>query len=292
MPNPFFYGGRIENPDFFIGRAADLRRIFGALETVHTGQLQHISMVGPRCIGKSSLLYHVTQVYEQHLLIPRVYKFVFIDLDDAHCHTQPGLLGFILDQLELSHPHQVTMESFHESIERTQRRGNFWPVLCLDEFEHLPQRKAEFPDDFFNALHNLGATNQLAFLTASDTPPGQLAQHGNLTSPFFNIFQVLELGEFTEDEAGVLVKRGRDCDLPFTEKETEQVLKLAGYHPAKLQIAASELYHAKSSGTKVSRRAWQQAYQQQIEHIFGESPTHGPKIWGWLETILGTSRKG
>jgi len=295
MSNPFFYSGRIENPDYFVGREAELRRIFSALETAHTGQLQHVSVIGPRGMGKSSLLYHVTQIYGQHLLIPRVYRFIYVDLDDAHCQTQAGFLDFILDQLKLSHPPRVTLESFQERIERTQQRENFWPVLCLDEFEHIIQRKAEFPDDFFNALHRLGATNQLAFLTASETPLGQLAQQGDLTSPFFNIFQILELGKFTDDEADTLVQRSQKSDQPFTPKESEQVLNLADCHPTKLQIAASELYNAKSSGTKVSRRAWQSAYQQQIEHIFGETPAHGPKILdslgNTLRQIFGTSRK-
>lgn len=286
MPNPFFYGGRIENQDFFVGREAELRRIFSALETNHTGQLQHYSIVAPRRMGKSSLLYHVTQIFSGRLRNPENYRFVYIDLDDAHCHTQAGLLAHILDKLELSHPRLPSLEGFQERIEREQARKIFWTVLCLDEFEHLTRRKGEFPDAFFDAWRSLGANNQLAFLTASKTPLDKLAGQGDLTSPFFNIFQILELGEFTETEAQTLVARGLDCDRPFTSHESAQVLKLAGRHPAKLQIATQELYFAKGSGSAVDFRAWQRAYQRQVRHIFGEQPSRWPKALIWLRQAL------
>ena len=70
MSNPFFYGGRITDPAQFVGREAELRRIFAALETAHEGQAQHISVLGPRRMGKSSLLLHVTQTYQQRLRHP------------------------------------------------------------------------------------------------------------------------------------------------------------------------------------------------------------------------------
>jgi len=54
MSNPFYYGGHVQ-PDQFVGRKAELRRIFSALETAHTGQLQSVSVVGPRRIGVSML---------------------------------------------------------------------------------------------------------------------------------------------------------------------------------------------------------------------------------------------
>jgi len=35
MPNPFFFGGHITDPDQFVGRKAELRRIASLLETAH-----------------------------------------------------------------------------------------------------------------------------------------------------------------------------------------------------------------------------------------------------------------
>lgn len=67
MPNPFFFAGKITDPRHFVGREKELKRIFGYLDTAHTGQIQHASVVGERRIGKSSLLYHISQVYDNYL---------------------------------------------------------------------------------------------------------------------------------------------------------------------------------------------------------------------------------
>lgn len=58
MPNPFFYGGRVD-PSQFIGREKELRNIFNCLETAHTGQLQSVSIVGPHRMGRSSLAWAI-----------------------------------------------------------------------------------------------------------------------------------------------------------------------------------------------------------------------------------------
>lgn len=105
MPNPFIISGRIERPEDFIGREGELRYIFGRLESVaQTGQPHSISVVGKRRIGKSSLLYHLGQVYTGRLSQPEAYLFAYLDLESAMCQALPGLLGAILetflDQLE------------------------------------------------------------------------------------------------------------------------------------------------------------------------------------------------
>jgi uncharacterized protein len=90
MSNPFFYGGRIIHPSQFVGRDGELNRIFAGLQTAQDGQAQHFSIVGPRRIGKSSLIYHIVQIYQQRLTNPGKYKFVYIDLDDPHCQKLSG----------------------------------------------------------------------------------------------------------------------------------------------------------------------------------------------------------
>jgi hypothetical protein len=164
MSNPFFYGPRITDPGQFVGREAELRRIFTALETAHEGQAQHISVVGPRRMGKSSLLFHVTQIYQRRLSHPEKYRFACIDLDDARCHSLPRLLHCILQSLDLPHPARPTLEQFQDALAKLHEKQGVVPVLCLDEFEHLTQRKAEFPDAFFEAWRSLGSNSREAIL--------------------------------------------------------------------------------------------------------------------------------
>jgi len=130
MPNPFFYGGRITDPTRFVGRKAELGRIFAALETAHTGQLQSISVVGPRRIGKSALLYHLTQVYVQHLSQPGAYRLAYVDLEDARCSTLAGMLGFVLDQLCVAHSAQVNLAEFQASIEQLRSCPEITSGFC------------------------------------------------------------------------------------------------------------------------------------------------------------------
>jgi uncharacterized protein len=279
MPNPFVFGGRITDPDHFIGRKMELQRIFGALETASTGQLQHISIVGPRRIGKSSLLYHITQVYPQRLQQPEKYRFVYVDLDDAHCHTLTGLLTFILQRLGIAHNKQPRLTQFQETIEELSQKNGLYPVLCLDEFEHLTKRKEQFPNEVFEVWRSLGSSSKAAFVTASQRSLGELIQQGNLTSTFHNIFTHIPLGTFTEEDARALL--ARNTDRPFTRDEQRQLVDLTGKFPAKLQIAGSLLYQAKE-GMDIHWEALKKDYQRQVDFTFGTTPPPAQKLPGWL----------
>jgi hypothetical protein len=276
MPNPFFYGGWITDPARFVGRKAELGRIFAALETAHTGQLQSVSIVGPRRIGKSSLLYHLTQVYVQHLSQPGAYRFAYVDLEDARCSTLAGMLGFVLDQLCVAHSAQVNLAEFQASIEQLSSAtgAGIWPVVCLDEFEQLTKNPQEFSDTLYNSWRSLISASLVAFVTASQTPLDRLSRGGWLTSPFFNVFMLVPLGEFTPEEARELVDRGRTCDRPFTNEECEHILKLAGRHPCHLQVACSLLYEAKGTGRAVEWKAVERECKQQVNFQLGTPPAH------------------
>lgn len=272
MPNPFFYGGRITNPAQFVGREAELRRIFTALESASRGEAQHISLVGPRRIGKSSLLYHLTQVYQTRLKEPDKYRLACIDLDSPHAHTLPGLLGLILQALDLSDFKRPTLEQFQSELEKLQTRKGVIPVLCLDEFEHLAKRKTEFTEAVFASWRSLGSSSQVVFITASAMPLNELLRFGDLTSNFHNIFTLLPLREFKDSEAHELLLRS---DRPFGPVETDELLQLTGAHPAKLQIAASLLYEEKTNGP-LNARTWKRLkdeYKLQMDHIYGKKPS-------------------
>jgi uncharacterized protein len=282
MPNPFVFGGRITDSAHFIGRKMELQRIFGALEAANTGQLQHISIVGPRRIGKSSLLYHLTQVYSQRLQQPDKYRFVYVDLDDAHCHTLPGLLGFILQRLGLSYNKQPKLTQFQETIEQLSQTHGFYPVLCLDEFEHLTKRREQFPNEVFEVWRSLGSNSRAAFVTASQHSLGELIQQGDLTSTFHNIFTHIPLGVFTNEDAHTLL--ARNTDRPFTSDEQYQLFDLTGRFPARLQIAASLLYQAKD-GNDINWDTLKTDYQHQIDQIFEKASSPTQKMPGWLGEV-------
>ncbi len=286
MGNPFFYGGRITDPQQFVGREAELKRIFAALATASRGQAQHISIVGERRIGKSSLLWHVTQIYRRRLKQPEKYRFAYLDLEDPHCHRLTSLLATILKLLQIKCPARLTVETFDEAIRKFRKDKGIMPVICLDEFEHLIKHKEEFPDRVYDTWRSLGDASQAVFMTASKTSLADLTRQGNLTSPFHNIFRIMELGEFTKAEAGELLQWAKKAGHAFTKQEEEKLLDLTGCHPAKLQIAAGLLYDAKETGGKVDWGGLKEEYQRQVKHNIDKPISHPNSFWQWPGRVL------
>lgn len=262
MPNPFAYGAHVTDPSRFVGREAELRRIFAALDTAHTGQLQSVSVVGPRRIGKSSLLYHLTQIFRGRIAQPERYVFAYVDLNAGKYGDLQNLLKGILADLhdalpngsgtlkkhlrEAARGQQVGLPEFENAVSRF-RALSLYPVICLDEFEQLTEHPAAFSDLLFDSWRSLINGSNLSFVIASRKPLHELVKDTKLTSTFFGIFSdFIELGELTEPEARALINWGRQSDRPFTDDDCRHALKLAGRHPLKLQLAGSLIYEAKA----------------------------------------------
>lgn len=281
MPNPFFYGGPITDPQKFFGRKRELRAIFSRLSTAPP---QSISVVGERRIGRTSLLYHLTQVYPQRLPNAERYLFVYVDLQSAKCHTRAGLLTAILEgvlsqgRLSLgtqkegwfyglrkreSENWTVNLVAFEEVLGQLSAHG-YRPVVCLDEFENLTARPQEFDDVFFDSWRSVAQFGHIAFVTTSQVPLELLSRSGKLTSPFFNIFAKVPLGELEPDEARELITQ--PSDRPFTEEEVKLALRLAGCHPFHLQIVCSIIYEEKAKG-RVDKRVVREAYREAVKSL-------------------------
>lgn len=303
MPNPFVCCGRIQDPHQFVGRARELRAIFNALETAHTGQLQSVSIVGPRRMGRSSLLTHVTQTYPQRLSQPGRYVIRYIDLQ-SHALTAdlPTLLAALLRELRAGLPASgepataalaaelelmgraadVSLRDFETAIQHLHALPTpLYPVLCLDELEHLTQRPERFPADVYTSWRSLIDGNYLGLVIATAAPLHELSAQGRLTSPFFNIFsEYLSLGELEAAEAQTLLDWGRACDRPFSFEDCQRALSWAGRHPLKLQQAGSVIYHAKEEPRPNWRQA-RRAYEARMRQQFGEWTRREQMARGW-----------
>lgn len=262
MPNPFYYGGHV-SPERFIGRRAELAKLFSALEVVHTGQLQSISVVGPRRMGKSSLLFYAAQKYPDHLEDARNYRFTYVSLFDPECKTLDGLLGRILRGLHLNAPPQVTLIQFQNELRGLKATGGL-PVILLDEFAELTEKPDQFSPDLYDMWRDLIDAGTAAFVTASAVPLMQLAEAKRYTSPFFNIFSILGLGEFAAVEAEELVQVGANCDRAFTLTEQRQMREMGGKHPYRLQLAGSLLYQAKAGNAQINSQTIRKDFDNQL----------------------------
>jgi len=246
--NPFFHRGAIRRVEDFVGREAEINQMLGLL---YNGQ--SVSLIGPRRIGKSSLLLHLCHaaVRSPHRLDPPHALFVMLDCqemagsppEEVYELMLDGLLdaaaeaGLSIDQAE----QPGTYRALDRTLQQVYQQGAAVVVL-LDEFELLAANQHLTPY-FFARLRGLTTKYGLAYLTASQRPLFAItAEEEVLSSPFFNIFVTVPLGLFGEAEARELLRqRLSRTSVSFSDELTAYLLWLVGWHPFFLHIAG---YHA------------------------------------------------
>ncbi|MCI5159697.1 MAG: ATP-binding protein, partial [Candidatus Electrothrix sp. AUS1_2] len=205
----------IDDPGRFVGRREELnllvRRMDGAQPT-------SVNVVGERRIGKSSLLYHFFQTWEQRVDHPSRFVVVYLDLQAKTPATEAAFykdLAWALKQ----RPAVQRMDSLHRTLLAPPRTSQGFadlleqcndhvllPVFCLDEFEVLLKNREQFTDSFFDRLRGWMNASQVMFILSSRRPLDVYAGEQKLTSTFFNLGHLVELEEFSEEEAEELVR--------------------------------------------------------------------------------------
>jgi len=234
-PNPFCNRGVITDPDDFFGRENQIAEIITRL-----GTMQSTSVVGERRIGKSSLLYHLCQTGTRRLK-DESYRFCYIDLQDAHYHTAVGFFETVLHKIEASadaikaeNSPNGNLVAFTDQIDALEQAGQRL-VFCLDEFENTFKHREQFSEDFFDHMRAQLSMRRMAFVTATQRSLQSLSLEGKLTSPFYNLFTVVEVNEFTADEAQEFLVF-YDKSVSFVDEELTFILSNFETHPLKLQI--------------------------------------------------------
>jgi len=277
IENPFFHRGPIRDPEYFYNREKETKRALQML-----GKRQSVSVTGPRKIGKTSLLFYISQpkVMQQHGLDPSQYLFVYINCEDlGHLNRDvlyTLLVGEIAEQATRQGHHITIPErpishlEFERAIGKALRQ-NLKLILLFDEFELLSQNR-RLGGEFFRGLRALPTRFDIAYLTVSRRPLLALP-HTEDYSPFFNIFVPLKLGLFNEAGSRELIgdslTKAR-ATLPPTI--VDSVLKLGGGHPFFLQVAgywALELQDTKGAPLEArDTRLLNQSVRGQIESHF------------------------
>jgi hypothetical protein len=239
--SPFSLRGAIRDDAFFYGRARELRM----LET-YLRNRQNCQLVGPRRIGKSSLLLYVQRHCADWC---RQAKIAYLDLQDARCHTRLGWLKEIAVGLGIRNRLQ-TLTNLAEAIEDLIVSG-VQPILCLDEFGEMTYRKKEFTRDVFLTLRSCGQRG-MSILTAAPERLSALTNPRDISSPFFNTFPTVEIGAFSPNDARAYVELPR-VDVPaFTAQEIDRILEFSKCHPFALQTACFHVLSARESGEELS----------------------------------------
>lgn len=249
--NPFFHRGAIRHHDDFIGRESEIAQILGLLRNG-----QSVSLIGPRRIGKSSLLLQLGNPFirRQYNLDPGQAINILIDCQELADSPPEEVYEAILNSLiqaskeagspmDIDHDPRTYRALDRALFEFIQRQVGV--VVMLDEFELLAANRQLSPY-FFARMRGLTTKYGLAFLTASQRPLFAItAEEEILSSPFFNIFVTLPLGLFNETEARTLLSdRLARTNIEFSDKLVNHLLNLVGYHPFFLHIAGYHAYQA------------------------------------------------
>lgn len=277
MSNPYIYRGAVRSPDLFFGRQHELQEIAAFLN----GN-QSVSIVGPRKIGKTSLLMQLMRPQTWPALgLADANLFVYLDCEVLGESTHEEIFGHIASEIQNALEDRALPEepalalvvespsrlSFEGAIRKLNRR-DLRVIIILDEFERL-SANGNLNVNFFNALRSAAGRYQLVFLTASSRPLIQLTYSSRsqdiLSSPFFNIFAPVFLRLFSEEEARQLIRvpaqrQGR----PFATTLENFIFTLAGGHPLALQVACFHAWEVADEGpnaeVELSRRVMQELH--------------------------------
>lgn len=283
LENPFYHRGAIRSAAFFHGRQAEINQILGL---IYNGQ--SVSLIGPRRIGKSSLLLHLTNdsIREPYQLQSPHAIFVMLDCQELGGSPEEEvyeaiLLGIIDAAIDAGlsfsdTPYPGTYRALDRALRQINNK-NIPVVVMLDEFELLANNEHLTPY-FFARLRGLTTKYGLAFLTASQRPLFSIsAKEEILSSPFFNIFVTLPLGLFSEGEATTLLDTRLDGNEVFFPKMLkEYLLELVGPHPFFLHVAGYHAYQELVDNDKPIDDQFLSTIEQPIEL---EAESHLGYLW-------------
>ncbi|MCP5095841.1 MAG: protein kinase [Chloroflexi bacterium] len=267
MANPYISRGPVRSAELFWGRIHELNEIAAFLN----GN-QSVSIVGPRKIGKTSLLFHLMrETTWVSIGITDENLFVYLDCEVLGEGTHSEIFGQFAMEMGMAledrglppeptvakATEKPTRLSFETAVRKLNRRG-LRIILILDEFERL-SLNPNLNINFFNALRSVAGRYQLVFLTASARPLIQLTYSGKsqeiLSSPFFNIFAQLFLGLMPRDEAMTLITEpARGVERPFTPETIFTLHKFLGGHPFALQVGCFHTFEKPNDFIRAKER--------------------------------------
>jgi len=236
----------IRDPRQFFGRNAEIERLLDKLQT-----MQSVSIVGERCIGKSSLLFRLSQLNARLNQPTRIIYSTLSGVKDEQSFYQ-----------RLCRDLDGDGENFAD-LERMAYDRRV--VFCLDEFENVVVNQ-NFPVSFFSSLRGLAQTGNFALIVSTQHPLHDLCRNRKIAdSPFWNIFHRTYLGLMEQpDSVTMIEKKFGDSGIKIEELEITRVIEVAGRFPMFIQLACMHLFDEKIRRGK----PWQQEFEQEVEPYF------------------------
>ena len=277
--NPYTNRRAIRSPEYFFGRSYEVRTTLTLLSN-----LQSISLVGPRRIGKSSLLYHISdpKVLRDYAIDPDQFAFILLSCEQLSDLSRDQILQVMLNQARAAmskagfrvdagaSPNAgMTFFEYSNALAGLTQFGRKL-VYLLDEFEYLA-RNTNLAPAFFAGLRSIANNLDVAYVTASgqDLLDLTYADKSVLGSPFFNIFSMIRLALLDDNDARDLIGGpSRAAGVEFSDATVEFIRSLADHHPFFLQVAcfhAFDLQSQKGTLTEADHRLVQGRVRDGLE---------------------------
>ncbi len=250
IQNPYTFGVPVRGEGKFFGREKELKEIFDTLEHVGRGQKQDLAVMGPRRIGKSSLLYRLRD------MPPDDFLPLYIDLQGIMPREPLVLFTDILRQVKAAFavrqladklpsfaslgpkeiPERLQFMTFKEDMasldEAVQKQELPRLILMLDEVELLAEFGGLTALEFFRSL--IQRLLYGVFIVAGSDYLYEMTR--DYTSPFYNIFKTVELHALSPAAARALVERpAAEVGLHYPPEAVDKILHYTGNTPYFIQ---------------------------------------------------------
>lgn len=245
--NPYVFGPPVQDPAFFFGREHELTTMLNTIVHTTPGLRQSMAVVGPRRIGKSSLLYQLIRRLRPRPNLTALLSTQQFDVPSRLVLTQE-ILGCLRKSAQEKHLEAAQVrfdlldspapaeELIYQVFRRDLKRLNDAlaaqqqppAVLMIDEVEGLVD---------FGGLRVLGVFRDLAqslpyvlFVVAGSDQLYQLITHS--TSPFFNVFKTITIRPLAAEDARAMIREPAErAGIQFEDAAVEAVLRLSGGIP-------------------------------------------------------------
>lgn len=274
--NPFFHRGPIKDTEHFIGRQDVVSHVYDRLR--HT---EDCSIIGPRAIGKTSLLHYISNANAvmKYRLEPKKYIFVYYDLERFGKNTEVKdfyyeMFSRTVSQINLGE--QVTEQDIKrintetgntikkidktlfefadlENLLAALSESGYCIVYMFDEFESVANNPT-FDFSFYGQLRALSGNPgfKVAFVTASKKSIYDLTFIEDIkTSPFFRYFEDFELSSMDKDELEGFYELAADNGVVLPSQVRTLIDEWSGRHPFLVQLACDYFFDLTMKGEKM-----------------------------------------
>jgi hypothetical protein len=278
--NPYIFGSPIKDPNQFFGRQREIGFIFESIKRAGS-----IALVGELNSGRTSIFYQVMNEIVQAKYLPEDHNLLFVYVDS---------------QLGIETPHDFFHEVFksveeqessfafqaHERMDYGQVRDYLEEleqkrlVLLLDEFEYVVGKDA-FSLDFFTFLRAIATNHNASFITATKTELHECCPPEIVGSPFFDIFQPVHIGSFTQEEFDHFIEETSRRSGVLLQAYKDEIADLAGRFPFFVQMACWYYFEtARIKGGQVSPSDHAVIRRQFAERV----RSHLDRTWDHLDS--------